>query len=88
MVIISGQVPVDKQGNLVGGNDLAKQAEQVFLNIKSILEEAGGTMDNVVKTGVYMTDLTQVETFRDIRNKFLSSEKPPASILVQVNALL
>lgn len=87
MIIISGQVPLDKQGTLIGKDDLAKQAEQVFLNIKSIVEEAGGTMDDIVKTGIYMIDITQVQTFRDIRNKFINIEKPPASTLVQVSKL-
>lgn len=72
MIIISGQVPLDKQGNLVGKSDLAKRAEQIFLNIKSIVEDAGGTMDNVVKTGIYMVDVSQVQTFRDVRNKFIN----------------
>lgn len=87
MIIISGQVPLDKQGNIVGKDDLAKQAEQVFLNIKNIVEEAGGTMGNVVKTGIYMVDVSQVQVFRDIRNKFINPEKPPASPLMQVSKL-
>lgn len=87
MIIISGQVPLDKQGNLVGKDDLAKQTEQVFLNIKNILEEVGGTMENVVKTGIYMVDLSQINTFRGIRNKFINHEKPPTSTLVQISKL-
>ena len=76
MIIISGQVPLDKQGNLVGKDDLAKQTEQVFLNIKNIIEESGGTMGHIVKTGIYMVDLTQIQTFRDIRNKFINLQSP------------
>ncbi len=87
MLIVSGQVPVDKQGNLVGKGNLGKQAEQVFLNIKSIVEEAGGTMENVVRTGVYMVDLAQTQLFRDVRNKFINPQKPPTSTLVQVSKL-
>ncbi len=87
MIIISGQVPLDKQGNIVGKDDLAKQTEQVFLNIKNIIEESGGTMDNIVKTGVYMVDLTQIQTFRDIRNKFINLQTPPTSTLVQTSSL-
>ena len=87
MIIISGQVPLDKQGNLVDKDDLAKQTEQVFLNIKNIIEESGGTMDHIVKTGIYMVDLTQIQTFRDIRNKFINLQKPPASTLVQIKSL-
>lgn len=49
MVILSGQVPLDAQGGLVGKDDLEKQAEQVFRNIKAIVTDAGGTMDDVVR---------------------------------------
>ena len=87
MIIISGQVPLDKQGNLVGKDDLAKQVEQVFVNIKNIIEESGGTMDNIVKTGIYMADLTQIQTFRDIRSKFINLQNPPTSTLVQIKSL-
>jgi 2-iminobutanoate/2-iminopropanoate deaminase len=57
------------------------------LNIKSIVEEAGGTMSDIVKIGIYMTDLTHIQTFRDIRNKFINLQKPPTSTLVQVSKL-
>src|ERR1700761_7832164 len=56
MVIISGQVPLDKSGNLVGKDDIAIQAGQVFLNIKTILDELRGSMDDIVKLGYLVTD--------------------------------
>lgn len=87
MLIISGQVALDNKGNLVGGADMAKQTEQVFMNLKTILESAGGTMDNVVKTGIFVTDLSQLNLFRDVRNKFVNQKNPPASTLVQVSRL-
>lgn len=87
MIIISGQVPLDKQGNLVGKGDLAKQTEQVFTNIRSILEELGGTMKDLVKTGIFMVDASQIAVFREIRNKYVNSAHPPASTLVQVGRL-
>jgi len=49
MVILSGQVALDAKGNLTGANDIGKQTEQVFQNIKSILEAAGGNMSHLVK---------------------------------------
>ena len=87
MLIISGQVALDKQGNLVGKNDLAKQTEQVFLNIRNIVSESGGTMDNVVKLGFYLTNVSQIQAVRDIRNKFINMQAPPASTLVEVSRL-
>jgi reactive intermediate/imine deaminase len=87
MVIISGQVPLDNQSNLVGKGDFKKQTEQVFVNIKNIVIEAGGTMDHVVKLGIYLVDIAEIKTLRDVRNKFINLKNPPASTLVQVNKL-
>jgi 2-iminobutanoate/2-iminopropanoate deaminase len=87
MIILTGQVPLDRNGQLVGKGDLSKQTEQVFLNIKGIVSELGGTMENVIKLGVYMTDVSQIQNFRDVRNKFISNRNPPTSTLVQVSKL-
>ena len=87
MIIISGQVSLDSNGNLVGKSDLGKQAEQVFSNIKSILVAAGGTMDNLVKIGIFMVDISQLPTLREVRNKFININYPPASTLVEVSKL-
>jgi enamine deaminase RidA (YjgF/YER057c/UK114 family) len=87
MIIISGQVALDQQGNLVGKNDLVKQTEQVFINIREIVTAAGGDMGDVVKLGYFILDATQIQTVRDVRNKFIDQLKPPASTLVQVSKL-
>ncbi len=84
---MSGQVPLDNQGNLIGKGDFGKQAEQVFANIKSIVTEAGGTMSHVVKLGIFLVDIKEIQTLRDVRNKFINLKNPPASTLVQVNKL-
>ncbi|MGG9963574.1 RidA family protein [Ferruginibacter sp. SUN106] len=88
MIIISGQIALDSAGNLIGKADIAKQTEQVFLNIKNIVASQGGTMKNVVKIGIYMLDVSQVQAVREVRNKFINSENPPASTLVQVSKLV
>lgn len=87
MVMISGQVALDSTGMLVGKGDFGKQTEQVFLNLKNIVVAAGGTMDNIVKTGIYLLDVSQIQIFREIRNKFINLKNPPTSTLVQVNSL-
>ena len=87
MVIMSGQVALDTKGNLVGANDIAKQTEQVFRNIKSIVEAAGGKMDHVVKLGYFTTDVSRIADVRTIRDQFINTKTPPASTLVQVNKL-
>lgn len=87
MLIISGQVALDEKGNLVGKDDMAKQAEQVFKNIKNCVTNAGGTMDNIVKLSYFTLDVSQVQKVRDVRDKFINTAKPPASTLVQVSKL-
>lgn len=87
MVIMSGQVPLNKQGQLVGAGDLGKQTEQVFQNIKGIVEELGGNMNNIVKLGYFITDISGLQNMRTIRDKYINTAQPPASTLVQVNKL-
>ena len=87
MVLLSGQVPLDNKGNLVGKDDFSKQTEQVFLNIRNIISELGGTMDNIIKIGIYTVDISQIQSFRDVRNRFINIKNPPASTLVQVTKL-
>ena len=87
MLIMSGQIAIDSKGNLIGKGDFNKQAEQVFQNIKNIVESAGGNMDNIVKLGFYVLDINQVPMLRLVRDKFVNVKMPPASTLVQVSKL-
>jgi 2-iminobutanoate/2-iminopropanoate deaminase len=84
---IAGQVAVDEDWNLIGGDDMAAQTRQVLLNIQKILESVGGTMDDIVSVIVYVTDMTPLMDVHKVRGEFFS--KPyPASTLVQVPALV
>jgi 2-iminobutanoate/2-iminopropanoate deaminase len=87
MLIISGQVPLNAKGQLVGENDFAKQTEQVFMNLQQVLQSFGGSMQHVVKTGIFLTDATNVPLFREIRSKYVNMKNPPASTLVEVKGL-
>ncbi|MFC0514871.1 RidA family protein [Mucilaginibacter angelicae] len=87
MVIMSGQVGLDQDGKLAGNGDLTSQTEQVFTNIKSIVEAAGGTMNDLVELNYYLMDASQVQLVRSIRDKFVNAKQPPASTLVQVSKL-
>src|SRR5690349_14939168 len=71
MVTLSGQIPFDSSGMLVGKGDFPKQAEQVFINIKKLIEQAGGNMSNLTKLGYFVTDITQLTALREVRNKFI-----------------
>lgn len=87
MIILSGQVPIDKNGNLVGKNDFSKQAAQVFENIKNILTELGGTMSNVIKIGIYVVNMKDIQALRSVRDKYIDLKNPPTSTLVEVSKL-
>ena len=87
MITLSGQVSVDKKGNTVGKDDLAKQLEQTFQNIKMIVEDAGGTMSDVVKLTYFLKDISQIQLVREVRDRFINLQKPPASTAVEVSGL-
>ena len=87
MIIMAGQVSLDKNGNLVGKGDLAQQTEQCFANIKHIVEDAGGTMNNIVKLTYYVKDVAKAPQVRTIRDKYINTATPPTSTLVEVSKL-
>src|SRR6202022_3578243 len=89
-VYLSGQVPSDASGNVVGEGDFEAQAEQVFRNLKIAIEAAGGTMADIVKLNIYLVaevDQAEVPTLRAIRTRYVNVEAPPASTLVVVSRL-
>ena len=88
MVVVSGQVPVDGLGQIVGLGDPQAQFRQVFENLATALAAAGSTMAQVVKLTVYLTNMADLDTFRDVRDEYISAELPPASSLVQVARLV
>jgi len=85
-VYIAGQVALDKSGNIVGKGDFAAQATQVFENLKSALAAGGATFDNLVKVTTFVTDMSQIQTLRSIRDKYYG-KNAPASTLVQITKL-
>jgi len=85
-IYIAGQVALDRSGNLVGKGDFAAQTKQVFENLKLALASVGATFDNVVKVNTYVTDMSQIETLRNIRNTYYG-KNAPASTLVQIGKL-
>ena len=85
-IYIAGQVAFDKAGTLVGKGDFGSQATQVFENLKLALAAVGATFDNVVKVTTYVTDMSQIQTLREIRGKYYG-KTAPASTLVEISKL-
>ena len=87
-VVVSGQVPLDASGTLVGDGDALAQTRQVFRNITTALAACGATMADVVKLTVFLTDLGDLADFRTARDEVIDPARPPASSLVQVSGLV
>ena len=86
MIFVSGQVPRDREGNLVGKGDMAKQIEQVGENIKACLEAAGATLDDLVKITSFTTDIDEFFRNAATRNRYFGAALP-ASTAVEVRRL-
>jgi len=90
VIFIAGQVALDKEGKLVGKDDLKAQAVQVFANLKTALAAAGATFDDVVKINWYIKGYKPdvLPTLREVRSTYFSKNAPPpASTLVGVMSL-
>ena len=90
VVYISGQVPVDASGKLVGLGDFAAQADKVFENLATCLASAGATFADVVKLTTYIVNYVPDKhraLLQAARAKHLPAENPPASTLVGVQSL-
>ena len=90
MIFIAGQTALDMAGNVVGKNDFAAQADQVFRNLRLALGASRCTATNLVKLTVFLTDMTHLGLYREARNRFLATVTPPAApavTLVEVSKL-
>ena len=86
MLFLSGQIPLDPAtGALVQGGFEA-ETRRVLNNLRAVVEAAGGTMASVVKTTVFMTDLSQFQTMNSIYAEYFGAA-PPARSTIQVAAL-
>ena len=90
LVYVSGQVPLNAKGEVVGKGDFRAQVTQVMENLNTALAAAGATMKDVVKANYYVVNLKpeQVAVIREVRGKYFSAEHPPAGTLVGVTALV
>ena len=87
LIFVSGQVSVDMAGNPVGVGDVAVQTRTALENVKRVLEGAGASMHDVVKTNTYVTNMTEYwAKTREIRKEYFTQDFP-ASTLVEVKSL-
>ncbi|OLB25504.1 MAG: enamine deaminase RidA [Actinobacteria bacterium 13_2_20CM_68_14] len=86
LLFVSGCVPVDSEGKLVGGGDVVAQTRQALENVGRVLEAAGMTFADVAKVTVYLTDIDDRPRINPVRREFFG-ETRPASTLVEVSRL-
>jgi reactive intermediate/imine deaminase len=83
---VSGIVPVDAQGAVVGGDDVVAQTRQVFATMERVLAAAGARPGDVVKVTVYLLDIGDRPLINPVRQEFFGSARP-ASTLIEVSRL-
>ncbi len=86
-IYVSGQVSMDADGNVVGEGDVKLQTETVLEHVKTVVERAGGGMEDIVKVTVFITDMGLYDQIHEVRRRFFE-EPYPASSMVEVSALI
>ncbi|MEJ7841242.1 MAG: RidA family protein [Rubrobacter sp.] len=86
-VYVSGQVAMDAEGAVVGEGDAKAQTEKVLENVSVVLEEAGGSLDDIVKVTVFITDMGMYDEVHEVRRRYFG-EPYPASSMLEVSALI
>ena len=86
LVFVSGVVPVDAEGNLVGGDDVVAQTRKVFENMGAVLRAAGAGFEDVVKVTIFLTDVDDRARINPVRQDVFG-ETRPASTLVEISRL-
>jgi len=88
LIFLAGQIPLDPEtGLIVGDNDITKQTQQVMKNIAAILTAADATWSNVVKTTVFLSDLTNFVPMNQVYGEYFPSDTAPARACVEVSGL-
>jgi 2-iminobutanoate/2-iminopropanoate deaminase len=92
----SGQIPLTAEGELVTG-DISEQTHQVFKNLKAVLEEAGASLESVVKATVFLKDMNSFAPFNDVYGHYFAEHKParscvevarlPKDVLVEIEVI-
>ncbi len=85
-VFVSGQLAMRPDHAEIVGENVAEQTEQVFENLRAILEEAGSGLDRLVKTTVFMTDLGDFQEMNEVYARHVG-ETPPARATVEISSL-
>lgn len=87
LVFLSGQIAIDPETQEFIDGDVETQAKRVLDNLKAVVEAAGGSLERVVKTTIYLTDINDFSKVNAVYASYFSAGKPPARSTVCVAAL-
>ncbi|MBW3552942.1 MAG: RidA family protein [Gemmatimonadetes bacterium] len=79
LIFTAGQIPLDPGSMEIVGEDVGEQTERVMQNLRAILIEAGASLDTVLKTTVYLSDLNDFAAMNEVYGRHFSSHKPARS---------
>ena len=85
-VYLSGQIPLDPNSGLLVDGDISEQARRAFANLRAVCEAAGGSLDDVVRVGLYLTDLSQFSAVNAVMESVFDAPYPARST-IEVSAL-
>lgn len=86
LLFISGQIPIDPSTGQLITEGFENQVRRVLDNIKAIVEASGGTMEDIVKTTVFLRDISKFQVFNEIYARYFEKD-PPARSVVEVRNL-
>jgi 2-iminobutanoate/2-iminopropanoate deaminase len=86
LVFVSGQLALRPDHAEIVSDSIGEQTEQVFANLRAILEHAGSGLDRLVKTTVYLTDLGDFAAMNEVYAKHVG-DQPPARATIEISAL-
>jgi 2-iminobutanoate/2-iminopropanoate deaminase len=86
LLFLSGQIPLDPETGAVVGQNAAEQCRRVLENLRAVLEAGGSSLKNVVKTTIFLVDLSWFQAVNEVYAEFFDQESPARST-VQVSAL-
>lgn len=87
MVFVAGTTAADRDGGAVGGGDIAEQAREALTRIGAALQEAGAGLEHVVRTRIFITDISRWEEVADVHGAVFGAIRP-ASTMVEVSSLI
>ncbi len=96
-LFLSGQIPIDPATGEVTGDDIAAQTEQVLTNLVAVLSQVGACADDVVKTTVYLDDMSLFARMNEVYDRYFGKSRParatvavaslPRGVLVEIDAI-